>query len=103
MKKIIPILFIACALTSCSLVPVQKMDIEQGNFITQENVNKLHLGMTTKQVKEIMGTPELLNTFTANRVDYVYTNEPGNRTRVERSLVLTFYKKKLTNIYWNMR
>ena len=50
-------------LSACSGVPIlpgllpYKMEIQQGNFVTQEMVSRLKPGMTRDQVRFIMGTP----------------------------------------------
>lgn len=90
MKKILSLLISAALLSSCAFIPVHKMDIEQGNVVNQNMVNKLRIGMTQDQVKEILGTPVLLNTFSDNRVDYVYTLKQGNEPAVEYYITLTF-------------
>lgn len=55
-----------------SFVKPYKVDIQQGNFITQQDVAKLQAGMTKEQVRFILGTPLLNDAFHANRWDYVY-------------------------------
>ena len=100
MQKIFAFLLltIVCTLSSC----VHKMDIEQGNIITQDKVNQLHTGMTESDVKNVMGTPLLLNTFANNRIDYVYTYQPGRGERMEKYLTLTFTNHRLNKISGNM-
>ncbi len=97
MKKILLILMVF-ALSSC----IHKMDIEQGNVITPEMVSKLHTGMTEEQVKNIMGTPMLLNTFDDNRIDYVYTFKPAYGQTTEKNVTLTFRNHRLQQIGGNM-
>lgn len=96
------LLIILLTLSGCSIFSVHHMDIEQGNVITPEMVNNLRTGMTVDDVKNVMGTPVLMNTFTNHRIDYVYTIQPGNRTRTEKYLTLIFYNGKLTSIQGNM-
>jgi outer membrane protein assembly factor BamE len=98
MKKIVSALIMMCALSGC----VHKMDIEQGNIVTQEMVNRIHTGMTMQQVKDIMGDPVLLNTFADNRVDYVYTFSPGYGNMAEKYITLTFSRGRLRSIGGNM-
>lgn len=78
------------------------MDIEQGNVITPEMVAKLHTGMSEEQVKSIMGTPMLLNTFDDNRIDYVYTYKPAHDTMTEKNITLIFRNHRLQSIGGNM-
>lgn len=83
-------------LSGCTLV--RKMDIEQGNLMTCDRVNALHPGMTRAQVKDIMGSPMLLNTFNDNRVDYVYTFKCGYKCMTEKAVILTFRGNVLVKI-----
>jgi len=93
MKKTLFAMITIAALSGC----VHKMDIEQGNIITPEMVNKLHTGMTEEQVKNIMGTPMLLNTFDNNRIDYVYTYRPAYDKTTEKNVTLIFRNHRLQN------
>lgn len=78
----------ASILTGCNLV--HRMDIEQGNVLTPDRINRLHVGMSKAQVKEIMGTPMVTNTFSDDRMEYVYTFKPGNGCMCEKYLLLFF-------------
>lgn len=99
MKKFLIYLLLGLLLSSCTLI--HRMDVEQGNIITSDMVNRLHRGMTYNQVKELMGTPVLLNTFDDNTVHYVYTFKPGNGRMTEYYLTLTFRKNILVEITCN--
>lgn len=69
---------------------VYRIDIQQGNDVTQEMINKLKAGMNKSQVAFIMGTPLLIDTFHPNRWDYLYSFHPGNGKREQRRLTLFF-------------
>ena len=97
MKKILSVIAITIMLSGC----IHKMNIEQGNVITPEMVSQLHTGMTEEQVKNIMGTPMLLNTFDDNRIDYVYTYKPAYGKLVEKNITLTFRNHRLQQIGGN--
>lgn len=49
-----------------------RIDVQQGNFITQEIVDKLNLGMTKSQVRFVLGSALISDPFHDNRWDYVY-------------------------------
>ena len=51
---------------------VYKIDLPQGNPITQDMANKLKIGMTASQVRYVLGSPMVTDSFNANRWDYVY-------------------------------
>jgi outer membrane protein assembly factor BamE len=94
MQKILILLAILLLLTGC----IHKMDIEQGNIIEQKKVKQLHSGMSQVDVKKIMGTPVLLNTFADNHIDYVYTFKPGHGQDMEKYIILIFQDDKLEKI-----
>ena len=80
-------------ITACSkdkIPGVYRIDIQQGNDVTQDMVNKLEAGMSKSQVAYIMGTPLLIDTFHPNRWDYIYSFHPGNGQREQRRLTLFF-------------
>jgi outer membrane protein assembly factor BamE len=76
-----------------------RMEIAQGNVITQESVNQLRLGMTRSQVRFILGTPMVADTFHTDRWDYYYslvkTNEHTPQTR---HVTVTFKNDLLASI-----
>ncbi len=66
------------AITSgCSWLQVYKIDIPQGNLVTIDNLNNLHLGMTQKEVLLLLGSPTFVDTLYTNRWDYIYTYKAG--------------------------
>ena len=81
----------------CSLKPY-KIDIQQGNVVTQEMVSKLRQGMTRSQVKFVMGTPLVTDPFHPERWDYFYKFDKGGQPREERRLTLIFEGEKLTKV-----
>jgi len=102
--------------TSGSLLPgilphvevpgVYKIPIQQGNLITQEMVNELRPGMTKQQVRYLLGTPLLIDTFQEDRWAYLYTNRPGTKSiNVEtekQRLELLFKNGRLQKIVGDM-
>ncbi len=67
-----------------------RIDIQQGNQVTQEMLSKLEPGMTKSQVSFVMGTPMLIDVFHPNRWDYIYSFHPGNGSREQRRITLYF-------------
>lgn len=99
MKRLISLLFVflaACSFTN----PLQpyKIDVQQGNVVTQEMVSKLKVGMTKSQVRYVLGTPLLMDIFHANRWDYVYRYVKAGRLTEERRLTLFFDGDKLQRV-----
>jgi outer membrane protein assembly factor BamE len=100
MRKLL--LICTLLLSSCSYLQVHKMDIEQGNVITQDMLSRVHLGMTEAQVKEIMGSPVLENVFNKNRMDYLYTFMPGYGSKIEKSVIFVFNNGRLVERRGNL-
>ena len=75
-----------------------KMDIQQGNFVTQETVSQLKPGMTKDQVRIVLGTPLLNDIFHSERWDYVYWREDAAGKREQRKLAVFFEDGKLARL-----
>lgn len=90
MQKFI-ILFVGLFLASCT---VYKIDVQQGNVVTQEMLDQLELNMPARKVRFVMGTPLLRDVFHQQRWDYIYSFQDGNGQRKQRSITLFFDKNK---------
>ncbi len=80
-----------------------KIDIQQGNVITQEMVNQLRPGMTREQVRYVMGQALLPDAFNRDRWDYVYSFQQGSDPRVQQTLSVFFENDLLVNLEGNFR
>lgn len=67
-----------------------KMDIQQGNVVTQEMLAKLKPGMTPSQVRFVLGTPLLVDPFHGNRWDYVYRYQKAGKLEEQRRVTAVF-------------
>lgn len=84
---------LAVALSACGSTKwgfPYKADVQQGNWITAEQVARLEKGMTREQVRFILGTPTLQDIFRTNRWDYTYYNKPGYGQAEERHFTVWF-------------
>ena len=76
---------------ACSWLPEpHKLDIEQGNAITQDEFESLYTGMSETEVMETVGAPMLINPFHADRWDYIYRLKPGKGRERESRFTLYF-------------
>lgn len=66
------------------------MDVQQGNLITQDAVAKLKVGMTRAQVRFLLGSPLLADSFHANRWDYKFQMYQNDHLVNDKLLTLTF-------------
>lgn len=74
---------------------VYRIDINQGNFLTQDMVGKLKEGQSRVQVRAILGTPLLTTAFRDDRWDYVYRFSRQGRLVEERDFTVFFVGDKL--------
>ncbi len=92
-NRLILCLSAALLLAACSVterITPYRIDVQQGNVVTQEMVAKLKPGMTKSQVRFIMGTPLIADVFHADRWDYVYRFQKGWKPAEERAVTLFF-------------
>ncbi len=75
-----------------------KLEIQQGNIVTPEMVEKLKVGMTTNQVRFVMGSPQLTDPFHSNRWDYLYSLKQDGKQTKQKHLILFFEQDKLSRI-----
>jgi outer membrane protein assembly factor BamE len=92
----------AFALVGCDSVPQlvkpYRMEIQQGNFVSQEMVSQLKPGMSKEQVRFVLGTPLLTDVFHPDRWDYVYTRDPRDGTKEQRRLAVYFNDGRLVRV-----
>jgi len=75
------------------------MEIQQGNFISQDMVAQLKLGMSKDQVRFVLGTPLITDSFHADRWDYVFRRQkPSSRELEKHRLAVFFEDAKLARI-----
>lgn len=75
-----------------------RIDIQQGNVITQEMVDKLKPDMTKAQVRFVLGTPLIVDTFRDNRWDYFYMLYENGKLIDRQKLTIFFEDDRLTYI-----
>jgi outer membrane protein assembly factor BamE len=100
------VLIAALTLPACSLAflpGVYRMDIHQGNIVTQAMVDQLKPSMTKRQVTFIMGTPLMRDAFHPDRWDYIYSNQPGGEDRLKKTLTLLFDGDELAGMQGDFR
>lgn len=105
--RLIPFLTTFVFLSGCSTLAVDvplvyKIDIDQGNVLTQDMVNQLRPNMTKRQVIYVLGSPLLIDPFTTNRWDYVYSVQPGGEDRLEDRIALFFAGDNLIHVEGNL-
>lgn len=92
------ILLVALLVAGCNLISPHKMDIQQGNVITQEMLARVEPGMTRSQVRFALGTPLVVDPFRGDRWDYVYLYMKQGVVTEQRRIVVVFKDDKLAHI-----
>lgn len=82
---------LVAACNPLTALSVYRMEVQQGNYISQEAVAQLKLGMTKEQVRFVLGTPLVADIFHENRWDYVYRRQRENSSQVEERRVSVFF------------
>jgi outer membrane protein assembly factor BamE len=98
-----PLIFLSVlSIAACSTAQLpsfpHKIDVQQGNVIDQETVDKIKPGLTRSQVRFLLGTPLVVDPFRDNRWDYVYSYRKGGRLTEHRRLTLLFDHDVLSQI-----
>ena len=104
MRKQLLVALTLIGLSGCTAFPgVYKMDVAQGNEVTQEMVDQLRPGMTQSQVRYVMGTPLLTDTFNQNRWDYIYQMVEEDERTEKRRITLYFENNRLVRLEGDLR
>ena len=67
-------------------------EVQQGNIVNQEMVDKLKPGMTRSQVRFVLGTPLVTDPFHADRWDYVYFYKKSATADPERRRLTVIFE-----------
>jgi outer membrane protein assembly factor BamE len=92
----VAIIITALSLSACSSW-VFRYDVPQGNYLEQKSIDKLQVGMTKEQVKFILGSPVVVDTFDDDTWNYVYKLKSG-RSRdfdMKKQFIIKFSNDKL--------
>jgi outer membrane protein assembly factor BamE len=70
---------------------VYRINIQQGNFLDQAAVEQVKAGMTRSQVRYLLGTPMVADTFNKERWDYIYYLKKGRSRHVDSRRVTVYF------------
>ncbi len=92
-------------LTGCSTASnlnifpgVHRVEVRQGNILTQEMVDQLRPGMTRNQVRFVMGSPLVTDTFNPARWDYIHSFRDSDGRETRQRLTLIFEGNSLVRV-----
>jgi outer membrane protein assembly factor BamE len=95
--KIISVTLLLTLVSGCSSW-VYRMNIPQGNFLEQKDVNKLRIEMTKEQVVYVLGQPIATDAFDDTAWHYVYLFNYNRKNEQKKSLVVHFENDVLKTI-----
>jgi len=100
MRHYIILFALLCASCSSALPSLKpyRMDIQQGNVVTSKMMMQLRPGMTKSQVRFIMGTPLVQDSFHSNRWDYFYQMRQQGKIIEQRRVILEFENEALARV-----
>ena len=94
-----PLALIGCGATPLSITDLaHRINIPQGNIITQAQVDQLKPGMNRAQVRFIMGSPTLRDAFHDHRWDYLYRRDNGDGDIQHQQLTVYFDNDTLIRV-----
>lgn len=89
--KIFRTWLMACGLILASSACVYRINIQQGNFLDQSAVDTVKPGMTRSQVRYLLGTPMVADSFNKERWDYIYYLKKGRTRHVDSRRVTVYF------------
>ncbi|HEY0635790.1 MAG TPA: outer membrane protein assembly factor BamE [Gammaproteobacteria bacterium] len=94
MQKLLICLVTLLLLSGCA----HKIEIQQGNIISLETLDKVKVGMDRDQVRFILGTPLLADPFHQDRWDYYYSMRKEGKMQERYGATLYFTGNTLERI-----
>ena len=77
---------------------VYRIDVPQGNFVEQKQVEQLRVGMSRAQVEYVLGSPMLQDAFDNDVWHYVYYLRDGWNEPKQKQLTVRFVNDKLASV-----
>ncbi|SFB90940.1 outer membrane protein assembly factor BamE [Pseudoalteromonas denitrificans] len=77
---------------------VYRMNIPQGNFLEQKDIDKLRIEMTREQVIYVLGQPIATDAFDDSSWHYVYLFNYNRNTEQKKSVVIHFKDDLLSSV-----
>jgi outer membrane protein assembly factor BamE len=75
---------------------VHRINVQQGNVVTQQMIDKLRPGMTRSQVRFVLGNPVIDDQLDASRWDYLYSFQIAGGRTIRKVLSLYFVEERLS-------
>lgn len=95
MLKFISIISLTLIMSGCA---IYRMEVQQGNALSNETVSQLQRGMSKAEVASLLGNPLLQDNFRSNRWDYIYFKNRGKNLSNKQNLTLIFQNDQLVEV-----
>jgi outer membrane protein assembly factor BamE len=77
-----------------------RVEVQQGNVISAEQIEKINPGVSRDEVRFILGTPLIEDPFHAQRWDYFYSLDPGKgQSLTQHRLSIWFEADRVTRTH----
>lgn len=70
---------------------VYRINVQQGNFLDHAAVEQVKTGMTRSQVRYLLGSPMVADTFDKERWDYIYYLKKGRSKKLDSRRVTVYF------------
>jgi outer membrane protein assembly factor BamE len=87
LRRLAVVALVVALLAGC----VHRIDIQQGNFLDTEDIDRIAVGMTRVQVRALLGTPMVADPFQGSRWDYVYYLKKGRWQKPQQRHFIVFF------------
>ena len=98
--RLVLISFFVLTLSAC--IKAHRIDIQQGNLVTDDEIAQLTPGMTKREVRYILGTPLVVDPFHQNRWDYFYSLDVRGEEMIKRRITIVFEDDLMKEIEGNV-
>ncbi len=88
LKRLITVFALLLMLQGC----VYHVDIQQGNKLDISDIEQVQVGMTQSQVRYLLGSPVVGDTFHGERWDYMYYFLAGRAKEPDQRWVIIYFE-----------
>ncbi|MBC7193350.1 outer membrane protein assembly factor BamE [Marinobacter sp.] len=89
-------------LAGCAFPGVYKINVQQGNIVTREDLASLSEGLTRSQVRSVLGTPMVTNPVDDEKDYYIYTFQKQGGEIREQKVVIYYADGQFTHYQADM-
>lgn len=84
-------LIITLIISGCAFPGVYKINVQQGNILSEKELTQLSEGMSRSQVHSVLGSPIMLNPVDPSREYHIYTFQRRGGD-IEEQRVIVYYE-----------